>query len=122
MGGKHFNPLNAELNRIYHLLALLGAHHIFHVSGLRVNAELVCKYSVILVLDRVSDFVNVVQNSTRAMCNTIIGTDTVAAAFLLIVSNWKAGRIKLQSLITYTGVFFKLFNFYPPWLLRSAIK
>jgi len=31
------NPLNAELNPIYHLLALLGAHHIFHVSGLRVN-------------------------------------------------------------------------------------
>ena len=31
------NPLNAELNPICHLLALLGAHHIFHVSGLRVN-------------------------------------------------------------------------------------
>jgi len=33
----YFNPLNAELNPICHLLALLGAHHIFHVSGLRVN-------------------------------------------------------------------------------------
>jgi len=32
-----FNPLNAELNSICHLLALVGAHHIFHVSGLRVN-------------------------------------------------------------------------------------
>ena len=32
-----FNPLNAKLNPIYHLLALLGAHHIFHVSRLRVN-------------------------------------------------------------------------------------
>jgi len=31
------NPLNAELNLICHLLALLGAHHIFHVSVLRVN-------------------------------------------------------------------------------------
>ena len=31
------NPLNAELNPICHLLALLGAHHILHVSGLRVN-------------------------------------------------------------------------------------
>jgi len=30
------NPLNAELNPICHLLALL-AHHILHVSGLRVN-------------------------------------------------------------------------------------
>jgi len=32
-----FNPLNAELNSMCHLLALLGARHIFHVSGLRVN-------------------------------------------------------------------------------------
>ena len=31
------NPLNAGLNPICHLLALLGAHHIFHVSGLTVN-------------------------------------------------------------------------------------
>jgi len=31
------NPLNAEFNPICHLLALLGAHHIFHVSGIRVN-------------------------------------------------------------------------------------
>jgi hypothetical protein len=29
------NPLNAELNPICHLLALLGAHHIFHVSRRR---------------------------------------------------------------------------------------
>ena len=33
------NPLIAELNPICHLLALLGAHHIFHVSGLRVNGH-----------------------------------------------------------------------------------
>jgi hypothetical protein len=35
--GKYFNPLCAELNPIYHFLALLGAQHIFHFSGLRVN-------------------------------------------------------------------------------------
>jgi len=31
------NPLNAELNLICHLLALLGARHILHVSRIRVN-------------------------------------------------------------------------------------
>jgi len=31
------NPLNAELNPICHLLALIGAHHILHVSRIRVN-------------------------------------------------------------------------------------
>ena len=33
------NPLNAELNLICHLLALLEAHHIFHVSRIRVKAQ-----------------------------------------------------------------------------------
>jgi len=33
----NLNPLNEELSPICHLLALLGAHHIFHVSGLRVK-------------------------------------------------------------------------------------
>jgi hypothetical protein len=31
------NPSNAELYPIYHLLALLGAHPILHVSRIRVN-------------------------------------------------------------------------------------
>ena len=40
---KKFNHLNAELNPICRLLALLGAHHIFHVRGLRVNK--LCLYT-----------------------------------------------------------------------------
>jgi len=34
---KVFNPLNAELNPIRHLLALLAAHHILHVRRIRVK-------------------------------------------------------------------------------------
>ena len=34
-----FDPLKAELNPICHLLALLGAHHILHVSGVRVKGH-----------------------------------------------------------------------------------
>ena len=38
------NPLNAKLNPICHLLALLEAHHIFHVSGVRVRQlKCLCK-------------------------------------------------------------------------------
>jgi hypothetical protein len=33
----HINSLNAELNPIFHLLALLGAHHIFHISRIKVK-------------------------------------------------------------------------------------
>ena len=37
---KHIiNPLNAELSPIRHLLALVGAHHIVHVSRIRVNGS-----------------------------------------------------------------------------------
>jgi hypothetical protein len=37
--GYSFNPLNADLNPIGHLLALLGAHHNLHVSRIRVNSK-----------------------------------------------------------------------------------
>ena len=35
------NPLNAELNPIRHLLALVGVRHIVHVSRVRVNALII---------------------------------------------------------------------------------
>jgi hypothetical protein len=37
---QQINPLNAELNPICHLLALLRAHHILHVSRIRVKRGL----------------------------------------------------------------------------------
>ena len=36
------NPLNAELNPVRHLLALVGARHIVHFSRIRVNLVLWC--------------------------------------------------------------------------------
>jgi len=46
------NPLNAELNPVCHLLALLGAHHTLHVSGIRVNKNnyFSCVGPIILML------------------------------------------------------------------------
>jgi len=48
----HINPLNAELNSICHLLALLGVHHFLHVSRIRVNVMLVlqCCSDPLLIL------------------------------------------------------------------------
>jgi hypothetical protein len=37
------NTLNAELNPICHLLALIGAHHILHV--IRIRISLVSRWS-----------------------------------------------------------------------------
>jgi len=41
------NPLAAELNPICHLLALLGANHILHISRIRVKC---CLYRVVLIV------------------------------------------------------------------------
>jgi len=38
----YFNPLNAELNPICHLLALLGDHPILHISRIRVKSFKFC--------------------------------------------------------------------------------
>ena len=38
----NFNPLNAELNPICHLLALVGARHIVYVSRIRVKRQIGC--------------------------------------------------------------------------------
>jgi hypothetical protein len=39
------NPLHAELNPIRHLLASVGAHHVVHVSRVRVNLCAVLNFS-----------------------------------------------------------------------------
>jgi hypothetical protein len=41
----YLNPLNAKLNPICHLLALLGAHHVLHVSRIRVKDTELQAYS-----------------------------------------------------------------------------
>jgi hypothetical protein len=40
VGIEGINPLNTKLNPICHMLALLGAHHILHVSRIRVKTAL----------------------------------------------------------------------------------
>jgi hypothetical protein len=43
----NFNPSNAKLNPICHLLALLGAHLILHVSRIRVK---IVRHKVLVLL------------------------------------------------------------------------
>jgi len=39
-----FNPLNAQLNPIFHLLALLVVHNILYISMIRVNPKNSARY------------------------------------------------------------------------------
>jgi hypothetical protein len=56
-----FNSLNAELNPICHLLALLGAHLIFHINRIRVKAKGLPESST-LSMRLAATFVNCVCN------------------------------------------------------------
>ena len=49
----YFNPLNAELNPICHLLALLGAHHILHISRIRVKRFLLSTAAIYIVTQHI---------------------------------------------------------------------
>jgi len=46
------NPSNAELNPISHLLTLLGAHHILHVSRISVTWKVSTTYFIKLSIYR----------------------------------------------------------------------
>jgi len=50
---RRINPLNAELNPICHLLALLGAHHILHVSRIWVNRFLLSTTAIYIVTQHI---------------------------------------------------------------------
>jgi hypothetical protein len=56
----YFNPLNAELNPICHLLALLEAHHILHVSRISVNTQIWKILTIKLVLNLQSTSVEMI--------------------------------------------------------------
>jgi hypothetical protein len=45
------NPLNTKLNPICHLLALLGAHHILHISRIRVKHGINSESSIYMVVN-----------------------------------------------------------------------
>jgi len=53
-----FKGLNAELNPICYLLALLGAHHFLHVSRIKVNV-----YSNYIMLSTIIAFL--IKDSSR---------------------------------------------------------
>jgi hypothetical protein len=50
-GSLLFNTLNARLNLICHLLALLGAHHFLHVSRIRVNYKYLFLVLLLTLID-----------------------------------------------------------------------
>jgi len=65
------DPLNAELNPICHLLAILGAHHILNISRIRV------KLKVIIYLNLMLCFARYISNT----CSQLISMETAEKDF-----------------------------------------
>jgi hypothetical protein len=65
-----FNPLNVQLNPICHLLALLGAHHILHVS--RIRAKLAGLEETLLIIE-----VNYDIHASAALSRAIVHPATI---------------------------------------------
>ena len=57
------NPLNAELNPIRHLLALVGARHIVHVSRIRVKEAAVS--SGLVINESKTKYIKISRNITN---------------------------------------------------------
>jgi hypothetical protein len=74
-----FNPLNAELNPICHMLALWGAHPILHVSRIWVNHSVPYFIIVQLTSNTVSHFSYKVSDwkGSQAICLKETCQDTV---------------------------------------------
>jgi len=78
---QHFNPLNAKLNPICHLLALLGAHPILHISRIRVNFIFIFNHlkSLICLLPQFLShylYVDIHFNSVMFTCSEFCSTTT----------------------------------------------
>jgi len=81
---KLFNPLNTELNSICHLLVLLGAHHILHVSGIRVKS--VNKETVVVAVMKVLKYFSThnvgCRRKTRWTCVDVNQTHFISTVIL----------------------------------------
>jgi hypothetical protein len=66
----NLKPLNAELNHIYHLLALFGVHPILHISGVRVKILSLEIFRVIrfCIPESQAEFLFVWSGTQRSVC------------------------------------------------------
>ena len=85
-----FNPLNAELNSICHLLALLGVHHFLHVSTIRVKSltlKLLMSYIYVYIRVYIYICIYIYIWSTYSWCFEITHNDAPQSVGLLWMSD-----------------------------------
>jgi len=79
--------LNAELNPICQLLALLGAHHILHVSGVRINSGALIS-SAVDILSRNTDDLQLVVSRQRTQFHILVCQDCLKNFIFVYKCSW----------------------------------
>jgi hypothetical protein len=87
----HINPFNAELHPICHLLALLGAHLIFHLSRIRVNTT---SYSSYFHVQALSLRQSLMTCPYYKLNNDSFDTEFVIYRFVLIIWSVNMGYVQ----------------------------
>ena len=98
-----FNPLNAELNPICHLLALLGAHHILHVSRVRVNSTILHKFNFLKTVTRTAycqgkTIPVQVWTGPEGSRRLRVPDFKTIATWMVMLSSWRTGRLYPQEI------------------------
>jgi hypothetical protein len=89
----NINPLKTQLNPICYLLALLGAHHILHVSRIRVKQKGVLKqYLLMKICLHVTPFRAVSMRIYQPLHPTLSVLEASAEVML-----WEGFSVNLQS-------------------------
>jgi hypothetical protein len=104
-----FNPLNAKLNPICHLLALLGAHPILHVSRIRVKMMQISltKSVIIIIIIIIITMSNIPGNHKvkELQKTTILGTAHILRKVLTYRYNGvNAGTSDIRTMNSYIRV------------------
>ena len=85
-----FKGLNAQLNPICHLLALLGTHHIIHISRIRVN--LCTAFSRLYTVSAIKTWSS--ENNSVDILEVNFGS---VSSPLCVCENWKVYVVKHNS-------------------------
>jgi len=107
---RDINPLNAEINPICHLLVLLGAHHILHVSRIRVNCTKITVIEVVFWFPP-NHWYSKFQAASLSICPLAQMLRTSFAYNMRI--QWLIFISKLHTKITYICSFYKFRNRFP---------
>jgi hypothetical protein len=86
-----FNPLNAELNPICHLLTLLGSHHILHISTIRIAFGFF-KFVCILFDYKLVSRHAVVYSSISTSGQNVLSNFLCIAREMQFCMSWSGGR------------------------------